>query len=527
MKFRKSNYQGAQNVFYLVTDNWDDFDFKTTFKLVYCDKNRNKIEIGIVKIGKKGMEESNGRTEIPIEFPSLPIDFFSVGNDEEYYEKLNRLGSDIRKNVLVSLNDIAFNKEIFNLNFNEKVLQTSLLRSVSTYTVLNQFHRMSQGGARLTDYRFIYKYPVINNVNNQSPEIEFTVDPKASLPTNIHVIIGKNGVGKSYLLKNIVEATKKSESEKVGSIDILREKNHFELWSNYLESQDPFERNSLDNLTEIGNYVFANVIYVSFSAFDMHPVQSNSMDDKIQHYYITVESSQSNNWLEDQLIKFIDSLKLIFASDLKLRMWTKSIKILNYDNYFKDLLLSPSEIEELRIDIFESTDSQKTKEMFTNLSSGYKIILLSISRIISVVVEKSLVILDEPELHLHPPLLSAYIRILSNILIQSNGVAIIATHSPIVLQEVPASCVWIIHRNGDLVTANRTDIETFGTNISTLTREVFGVEIEKTGYITILESLLDENGYDVDTVLSQIDNKIGDEGLAMLYLLSRIKEGNL
>jgi hypothetical protein len=38
-----------------------------------------------------------------------------------------------------------------------------------------------------------------------------------------------------------------------------------------------------------------------------------------------------------------------------------------------------------------------------------------------------------------PPLLAAMMRALSDLLVDRNGVAVVATHSPVVLQEVPAS----------------------------------------------------------------------------------------
>jgi predicted ATP-dependent endonuclease of OLD family len=69
------------------------------------------------------------------------------------------------------------------------------------------------------------------------------------------------------------------------------------------------------------------------------------------------------------------------------------------------------------------------------MSSGHAIVLLTITRLVATVEEKTLVLLDEPESHLHPPLLSAFIRALSDLLYDRNGVAIIATHSPVVLQE--------------------------------------------------------------------------------------------
>ena len=55
---------------------------------------------------------------------------------------------------------------------------------------------------------------------------------------------------------------------------------------------------------------------------------------------------------------------------------------------------------------------------------------------VNFVERKTLVIMDEPEEHLHPPLVSAFIRALSELMSYRNGVAIIATHSPVIVQEV-------------------------------------------------------------------------------------------
>ena len=105
--------------------------------------------------------------------------------------------------------------------------------------------------------------------------------------------------------------------------------------------------------------------------------------------------------------------------------------------------------------------------------------LLSVTKLVGTVEEKTLVLIDEPESHLHPPLLSAFIRVVSDLLINRNGVAIIATHSPVVLQEVSKSCVWIVGRRGSSCSADRPEVETFAENVGTLTREVFGLEVQK------------------------------------------------
>ncbi len=89
-----------------------------------------------------------------------------------------------------------------------------------------------------------------------------------------------------------------------------------------------------------------------------------------------------------------------------------------------------------------------SSELFRRLSSGHKIVLLTLTRLVETVQERSLVLFDEPESHLHPPLLSSFIRAVSDLLINRNGVGIIATHSPVILQEVPRACVWKLRRNG-------------------------------------------------------------------------------
>jgi predicted ATP-dependent endonuclease of OLD family len=74
---------------------------------------------------------------------------------------------------------------------------------------------------------------------------------------------------------------------------------------------------------------------------------------------------------------------------------------------------------------------------FNTLSSGHKIVLLTMTRLVELVEQRTLVLIDEPEAHLHPPLLSSFVRALSALLKRRNAVAIIATHSPVVLQETP------------------------------------------------------------------------------------------
>ena len=124
--------------------------------------------------------------------------------------------------------------------------------------------------------------------------------------------------------------------------------------------------------------------------------------------------------------------------------------------------------------------------------------------------------LDEPEGHLHPPLLSAFIRSLADLLIRRNGVAIIATHSPVVLQEVPRSCVWKLRRNGVIVNAERPDIETFGENVGILTREIFGLEVMNSGFHKLLKDAAELENLTYEEILARFDGQLGAEARAIV-----------
>ena len=159
------------------------------------------------------------------------------------------------------------------------------------------------------------------------------------------------------------------------------------------------------------------------------------------------------------------------------------------------------------------------RNRFRLMSSGHKIAILTLSSLVEQLEEKSLVLLDEPETHLHPPLLSALIRAISDLATERNAVAIIATHSPVVLQEVPRSCVWRLQRRGDDLRAFRLNAESFGESVSRLTSEVFYLDVSKTGYHEILRRLVSENKT-VPAVLSILDNQLGEEGRFVLSSLS-------
>src|SRR5690606_23527220 len=146
-----------------------------------------------------------------------------------------------------------------------------------------------------------------------------------------------------------------------------------------------------------------------------------------------------------------------------------------------------------------------------------------ITRLVETVEERTLVLLDEPEGHLHPPLLSAFTRALSDLLIRRNGVALIATHSPVVLQEVPKSCVSILRRSGSQMAVDRPQLETCGENIGALTREVFGLEVTNSGFHKMLLDAVNEfDNY--EDIVEHFNGELGMEAKAIIRALLATKD---
>ncbi|MFJ3339217.1 hypothetical protein [Streptomyces sp. NPDC086766] len=108
---------------FLVRDNWDYYDFKTTFGLLCVDSGGEIREIGGVKIGRFGMT-APARTPLPDAFETLDGDFFSLGLRDTYYERLRELGPDLQRTVLRALNDVSFDLDLASRARTESVTGT-------------------------------------------------------------------------------------------------------------------------------------------------------------------------------------------------------------------------------------------------------------------------------------------------------------------------------------------------------------------------------------------------------------------
>lgn len=495
------------NQAYLKVDHWNDFSFVTMFYLSVHDQKGDFHKIGSIKIGFKGQDASiSTYKKLKSEFIELDDDFFSVGESLDFYKELSSLPKKLKEKLLYSLNDIVFNPEIIDDIQEEEVFRTSLLRDTSLTSIKGQFYRVLYGKAELTNFNFAFERP--ENEAMASIRLDFDVIESSTPSTNIHALIGRNGSGKTTILNGMIQAVTNPD-DTIGK---------------FIDTEYQIERS-------IKSDYFSSLISVSFSAFDPFdpPEEQPDPSKGTCYFYVGLKNREKQGSLRtipELRADFVQHLVDCFRKKDKLALWREAIKKLGTDENFESVglielegiykqLREKQKLKQVDSKDFRSSFLLEIENYLVSLSSGHSIVLFTITKIVSVIEEKTLVLIDEPESHLHPPLLSAFVRTLSELLFDLNGVAIIATHSPVLLQEVPKSCVWKINRIGDTLKPYRLEVETFGENVGVLTREVFGLEVVTSGYHSLMSKAVD-SGKSYDNIIKDYENKLGLEARSIL-----------
>lgn len=543
----------------LTATDWDDFGFKTDFTIWIKNlKTGIKCGLGTLKVGYKDQKEGwtikDSRIKNKI-LNSLDEDFFSMFSSEDSYNTIWEYFTDeyktlsdknliqpisnenfIKSNVaslFKGLNEIAFNeilKDDENIVKDQDVFKHSFLRSTSYTSILYDYSDSAKKNEGITDFLVKIKNLEFKSILNSKPS------------TNIHAIIGSNGNGKSYILDRIVEdyLIHPEKNKRIRKLIIISF-SPFDKLSSYKRFllDDSFDRKI--------NYIGLKDFYIKISTSDRLIVEQVKNNEHLENEFYTNFSLaiKKDRELLDKIIYEINkshpnslfkeiNLNSIFNLDenqdyINFKQKINSDKI-NYEN--KEIILKNK--NELEIDFINSTISSEkfkneTIKKFRKLSSGYQMIIYTLTSLIAYLEKGNLVLYDEPEVYLHPPLLLTYIKLLRTIFIEKNGMGIFATHSPILLQELPKNCVKILKgiKENKKINYLSCPVETYGSSITTINNEVFKLETINTGYYSdllhnckIIENEFKktiDNEEKIDKVISLYNNSIGDEGLAIIY----------
>jgi len=399
---------------------WNDHGFRTRYAVIFHVSSSEVLELGEIKILQRGRH----RTELPGEFEALPGEYISLGQSEEYYRRLEALGA-TGDEILRALRDITHPALArFEASSMGEGVELSLLRFSGARKVFAQRTQRSATGTLSFNYRFAFK------AFDNKHEVSFHFDPRSPLG-RINVMVGENASGKTSVLGRLAFALSGTPADQEISPSDLR---------------------------------LAPILAVSFSPFDnfRRPDRSNPLYD-----YIGLRRHEPSRAGDDELQSLDLDIRGAFERlDLRAEEIREQQRVDGWREALKTCRVDP-----------DITESGRLSSRMLHLSAGQKFAVFVFTNLVAKLESRAMVLFDEPELHTHPRMLSGMMRALSRLLHRHDSYAIVATHSPIVLQEVPARSLRVFTRRDGLVHvseyARDHEEESFGAPLDQIVRYAF------------------------------------------------------
>lgn len=532
--------------FALQQDNWNDYGFSTMYGLYFRhgQEETDVTFVGGVKILRRGQIAADPLL-ISEPFDRLGRDWVSVGTSLDYYQRLNEMPTARRNAIMTALRDAVARPELVEEFEGEKGWTTSLFRDNPDWReFLDDARALYQGNfGSLADVSEAFSYrpagsATFINLAFAAPEPPGYLGSyrrlgprrrRTLLPERMIVLIGRNGSGKSTLLSRLARVAFASPQERA-SKEMMR-----------LGALDPMS---------IG---FMRVITISYSAFDSFVVPGSAakelsqatqdlesgegrfvfcgLRDLAAEARADVRTDRERNDEGDDddgapierrtstRLKPVEALAREFANliarirkDEQAELLAAALKPLLADTSFAEL---SDQIGRLTGPTFSA---RSARSMFLGWSTGHKIALHVVASLVAHARPRSLILFDEPEAHLHPPLTAALMHAVRVVLAEVNAFCIAATHSPVLLQETLARHVRKVVRTGSSIEVTTPGLETFGENLGVLTYDAFGLTAASSDYHEILDLLVDgcDTPEEVDAAFTP-----GLSTQARAYVLSR------
>ncbi len=440
----------------LESDTWDDDGWVTQFRAYYAYTERDHVSLGAVKILRRG----SLHPQLQPTFSLLDADSCSLGTSLDYYERLARLGPDVSREILRALRDVAYDPQIAERFRDDPGFQRSLLRFSDAEMAFQEARsRFFEEAPRIPpelppDLTFSCQLPGFDAVHRL--HVAFSKAPQQL--GRMMALVGKNGTGKTRLLAALAHALSGLDAEQ-GTIDPGGQRRR--------------------------------VVTISFSAFDRF-ARPRDVDGSYSYHGLRRPGGEvAPDDAAPRVKRRADVVDLEHA-------------YLRLDQSLREIRRRGRAEEQRWLDLVESTaffrDHPHVRDPFgegieefledlRDAGSGHQMLVFVATAIIESVRAGTVVLFDEPETHFHPNVLSTLLRLLYDALDQADAYAILATHSPIVVQEIPRRYLRIVRLEGRRPIIDSYDRESFGENLSEIVQYAFDVNEGDKSYVTILRKL--------------------------------------
>jgi len=509
-----------------ANDNWNDFGYSSLFDLfvirngVYSTPWR--FRVGFIGTDESPFELINNQLEqrgpkiLPAsEFP----EFFSMlPSEDDYARFFNEYGRDVASNYLLAIGDVIAlkgsnrNSDFLKRALNSDIFGMSLIRSDDAFEAFQSATRIfnSNFRVRVDSAPRILNIPAFH-VSGYSDELnfEFRFSQSGILPKRITAIIGSNGVGKSYTLRKILEHCVAFSESRTGPLF-----SRVVAVATSRETEATFPRaegSPIDyvHITSSG----AETARDGFRtlAEDIHALARNSFANN---------QDSSRRWYSFQravseLLPF-SSVVLIPHSSIPENLARE--EIIGFD----ELASRESVVMRLINRLSGEMELRLVRDgKFYRLSSGQSAFVRLAAHLSRHVEQGSIVLIDEPESHLHPRYISQFMSMLDSILGASSSVAVIATHSPYIIRELPNEQVRMIHVNSARrIFIARPRLKTLGADVGAISASVFGNEMASDAVRRLADKIF-ENPNIYDKWEDNLDLELSVEAVLMIRRLLR------
>lgn len=444
--------------------DWEDSGYANWFCLWYCQEGQLPIQIGDVKI--MTLQKTATIDALEPSFEKLDNSFCSLGLNLRYYQNIkdNFVRSEWIE-ILKALRDCTTNKIIYETFRYEHEFTESLWREMTSQEAF-KYGTIILNNRKLEDaYSFVYTCKVPSAENEITLRANFPYECSSYKRTM--GIIGENGMGKTQLLSKL------SESLAKGNID------------NFKAGLVP---------------LFDECLVLSSTPYDSY--QRGFPNALISYLYKSLEQR------EDNLPKSL-SQAILDIANRRTRVRFRSLY-----NWYREILtdtigdvlehvVSETNIPDFDEDaeVYYTVDANELSAVLHQLSSGHFHLFLLITYIFQHIHYSTLVIVDEPEVHLHPHTIVQFMRVLSQILNLFNSYAIIATHSPLIIREMISTNVQVLRTvEGGLLMLNPVAYNTFGEDITTLYYNIFNYDIKDSVFASVIDEKISKGGTYADII---------------------------
>ncbi|WP_127021219.1 AAA family ATPase [Rheinheimera mangrovi] len=421
-------------------------------------------------------ELSHGNISLHQIIHNWKCDYVSQASEDAYRYINSNLSNEEARKFFILLNDYAYNyKKNRNTKFIKKYptesIGKTLLRQSSIRYSFEHGYKQLDDGQDVTYH--MHRPSYINLVTERKESHKLHFENSANIDIPFHTLIGKNGSGKTYLLNDMI---RNYLSSRAISETLF---NRIITLSNTINDNCYKPSALIRNTKSIEQYHFISL------TSQWHYSSSNRRGTRI-NLLSMIESVNYRDRRKRGMFRQVDLIDKVtnkvipgFSFSIKTnagnKLYSNFTQLVEEENdlvlRWRGMLPHSSEIEY----VLPNEDINFYREgTEITLSSGQFSFLVSMYSLISTIETNSLIIIEEPENYLHPNLLTHFINSLTLVLRDTNSVALIATHSALVLRETPSEQVTILTRNTSITKLNKPNIETFGADTHQIMIDVFG-----------------------------------------------------